>query len=234
MQDIRWILIIGVLILFTSAVIAQEPETFPEASGNVQNQLPASNQPETGSQDTVPMTDIHDIKPLLPVPVPVSLIFIALWAGLCILSALLLLGSWLLWKRRRVPQAKPIEAMLSPEDMARRRLASLSADTQEGKLFYFQLSGALREYIHGRFGIDSLEMTTEELLPRLEVLALEKDLKREVKSFLVACDPVKFADAPTHRSTMTRDLEFVLDFVEKTTASSTENTEEMAAQDPGE
>jgi hypothetical protein len=118
---------------------------------------------------------------------------------------------------------KAVEATLSPEDAARQRLAALLTDTGSGKAFYFQLSAIFREYLDGRFGIDSLEMTTEELLPRVDTLALQKDSKREVKTFLTSCDPVKFAGAPTHPSVMERDLDFVKAFVEKTAALPPEN-----------
>ena len=46
------------------------------------------------------------------------------------------------------------------------RLGALLAQGIDGDLrpFYFQLSEAIREYLGGRFGFDSLEMTTEELV----------------------------------------------------------------------
>jgi len=40
-----------------------------------------------------------------------------------------------------------------------------------------------------------------------------------MKRFLVSCDPVKFAGAPTHRDVMEKDLGFVRGVVEKTAAS---------------
>lgn len=227
-------IIICALVLFGGAATGQEPVSAPGASADAQS-LPAdTGRGEVLSNGPESMTDIHDIKPLVPVPVPISLTTIAFWAGICLLAAAFIAGAWLLWKRRRRPLVQTIEATLSPEDAALQRLAALSINTGSGKAFYFQLSAIFREYLDGRFGIDSIEMTTEELLPRVDTLALEKESKREVKTFLISCDPVKFAGAPTHPSAMARDLEFVKEFVEKTASPSPENTGESATPDKSE
>ena len=160
------------------------------------------------------MNDIHDIKPLLSVRLPVSWDQIFLWtlAGVGVLA--LLLGAWFLWKRRK---PRPVEAaVLSPEETARQRLAALSPDTPDGKGFYFDLSFIFREYLQGRFQVESLEMTTEELLPVLEQLGMDRALKQDIRRFILACDPVKFAAVPVVRAAMAADLAFVETFVEKT------------------
>ena len=166
-----------------------------------------------------PMTDIHDIKPLVSVPVPVSWAAVALWTAVILAAGGLLWGAWFLWRRRRGPSVESIEAVLSPEETALQRLAILAAETgMEGKSYYFQLSFIFREYLQGRFGIDGLEMTTEELLPRVERLTLDRELKRNARKFIVSCDPVKYAGAPSFQASMAADFAFVKNFVEKTTA----------------
>jgi len=167
-----------------------------------------------------PMTHIHDIKSLVRIPVPVSLEAIALWAGACIIAAALLAGGWFLWKRRHGKTILTVEAVLSPEDAALQRLEALSGDIEgDGKAFYFKISAIFRQYLQGRFGIDGLEMTTEELLPHVETMALEREVKREIKKFLVSSDPVKFAGVAAHRTAMEKDLTFVKAFVEKAAAA---------------
>jgi len=153
------------------------------------------------------------------VPVPVSPAVIAMWAAILLLTAGVLLGGWFLWKKRRKSLLEEIEAILSPEDAALSQLEALSPDTADGKHFYFRLSAILRRYLEGRFGIDGLEMTTEELLPHVEAIALDRDLKQNMKRFLVSSDPVKFAGAPTHQNLMEKDLGFVREVVEKTAAA---------------
>ena len=211
-------LLIGILwILFCGMAVAQEPPAMPDAAAAVQNP-PVQTGPEAET-DVSAMTDIHDIKSLVAVPVPVSPAVIAMWAAVLLLVAGALLGGWYLWKKRRKSPVAEIEAILSPEDAALSQLEALSPDTEDGKIFYFRLSAILRQYLEGRFGIDGLEMTTEELLPHVEAMTLARDLKRDMIRFLVSSDPVKFAGAPTHRERMETDLGFVRGIVEKTAAS---------------
>jgi hypothetical protein len=209
--------ILGILVLLSCFASAQEGSLPPDTSALSQSQAPEPGQKTETSGGQQPMTDIHDIKPLVPVPVPVSLAVFALWTGVCIAAGALLLCGWFLWKRRRGGTVEVVEAVLSPEETAFQRLTALSADTTDGKAFYFKISFIFREYLQGRFGIDGLEMTTEELLPHVERLKLDRDLKRDSKKFIVSCDPVKFADAITFPEAMEGDFAFVKSFVEKTT-----------------
>jgi hypothetical protein len=206
--------------LFCGAAWAQEPQAIPDMATAARQGLPT----QTGEDaDTAAgsgsMTDIHDIKHLVAVPVPVSPTVIAIWTAILLLVAGAVLGGWYLWKKRKTPVVEEVEAVLSPEDAALSQLQALSPDTEDGKLFYFRLSAILREYLHGRFGIDGIEMTTEELLPHVEAMSLERALKRDMKRFLVSSDPVKFAGAPTRRELMEKDLGFVRGIVEKTAAT---------------
>jgi hypothetical protein len=212
--------IVGILMLWCCFAPVQG---FSLTAGNSPS-APATSPPAGQSMKTSgqrqPMTDIHDIKSLVRIPVPVSLAAIALWAGACIIAAALLAGGWFLWKRRHGKTVLTVEAVLSPEDTALQRLAALSGDIAgDGKAFYFKISAIFREYLRGRFGIDGPEMTTEELLPHVETMALERDIKREIKKFLVSSDPVKFAGVAAHRTAMENDLTFVKAFVERTAAA---------------
>lgn len=211
------VLLIWILwILFIGTAWTQEPQAVPDTPPAVQGQTAQTGQGADTSTGAASMTDIHDIKPLVPVPVPVSPAVIAMWAAILLLAAGAVLGGWLLWKKRRKSPVEEIEAVLSPEDTALSQLRALSPDMADGKRFYFRLSAILRQYLEGRFDIGGLEMTTEELLPHVESMTLERDLKRNMKRFLISCDPVKFAGAPTHRELMEKDRDFVRGFVEKT------------------
>jgi len=61
------------------------------------------------------------------------------------------------------------------------------------KLFHILVSEAIRQYIHRRFGVDALEMTTWELTLALEGKDLDPGLRELIGDFLQACDLVKFA-----------------------------------------
>lgn len=239
MKSIRAMIITGMVVLFCTAATGEPLDTDPAP---VAGQTPPAGQvsvPDAarnaGGEQTA-MTDIHDIKPLVSVPVPVSVATVLLWAAVCLLVAAGVVGAWLLWKRRKAPPVETLEAQLSPWDAALQKLATLSPDAMDGKPFYFLLSAIFREYLHGRFGIDGVEMTTEELLPHVETMGVERDLKREIKAFLISCDPVKFAGAPTRQEVMEKDLGFIRRIVEKTTAlpAAPESDGEPAARDVSE
>ena len=76
------------------------------------------------------------------------------------------------------------------------RLGGLLAAGGDLRPFYFDLSEAIREYLGGRFGFDSLEMTTEELVVAMRRVPLESArgvVGSEIEGWLSSCDLVKFA-----------------------------------------
>jgi len=163
------------------------------------------------------MDDIHDIKALMAVDIPISPTQIVMWGAAVLLLAALVWAVWYI-RRRRTPKAEPVAPLLPPEQVADDRLRVLASRMEmNGKAYYFELSEIFREYLKGRFRIDGLEKTTEELTPCIEGLSVERALKQEVKSFLVSADPIKFADFPVERFKMDTDLAFVRRFVETTT-----------------
>jgi Domain of unknown function (DUF4381) len=163
-----------------------------------------------------PMTDIHDIKPALAMGHDLRWLYWTL-AGLALLAL-----AALVWRRWRKP-AKPAAAdnappPLPPDAEALQLLDALAADGDlEPKQFYFRLSAVIRRYVERRFAIPAAEMTTEELLPRLDRLPMEADLAQTLKAFCRAADPVKFAGAPAGTDRMAHDLAFARNFVHRTT-----------------
>jgi len=76
------------------------------------------------------------------------------------------------------------------------RLGGLLAEGGDLRPFYFELSEAIREYLGGRFGFESLEMTTEELVAAMRRVPLESArgvVGSEIEGWLSSCDLVKFA-----------------------------------------
>jgi hypothetical protein len=55
------------------------------------------------------------------------------------------------------------------------------------------VSEIIRDYLGGRYGFDSLEMTTDELVDELRRRAGRELVLSEVNGWLAACDLVKFA-----------------------------------------
>jgi hypothetical protein len=168
-----------------------------------------------------PMTDIHDIRP--PELFGTNPM---LWRWAVIGLAALLLAGLAVWAVRRWRQQRRIETVspelvLPPDQVALKRLTEIARLMgTDGRRFYFELSATLRAYLAGRFGIDALERTTEELVPMLKPLL--PDWAGPLKTFLLGADPVKFAGTVPERPRMDRDLVFVREFVEKTTPPETE------------
>jgi hypothetical protein len=176
----------------------------------------------TGKTAPAPMTDIHDIKPVLDIAGHWPWIWIALGAAAVLLLAALV---WWLWRRRKQPE-KPAAAgapALPPDAEALAALDALSAQTGVApRKFYFRLSAILRRYIERRYGIPAAEMTSEELLPQMDRLPLDRRLTDAFRTFCRETDPIKFAGAAAHPDQPDRNLAFCRDFVRRTAVVSIE------------
>jgi hypothetical protein len=104
--------------------------------------------------------------------------------------------------RRRLRARKPAAPKAPPRpahEVAMEKLDRLGGLLAEGgdlRPFYFELSEAIREYLGGRFGFESLEMTTEELVAAMRRVPLENArgvVSSEIEGWLSSCDLVKFA-----------------------------------------
>jgi hypothetical protein len=85
-------------------------------------------------------------------------------------------------------------------EIALERLDRLGAygflEDADNRPFYFAVSEVIRDYLGARYGFDSLEMTTDELVAELQGHAgrdLPSFMLAEIQGWLSACDLVKFA-----------------------------------------
>jgi hypothetical protein len=176
---------------------------------------PAAAEPAAPSTP-VPMTDIHDIQP----PVSIGIDWPWLVPVLLTLAAAMILaaGLWFWKKRKKRRTIETIVPELPPEMTAMRALEQI-ADVKrlDGKTFYFRLSAILRQYVYGRFAVGAPEMTTEEFLPCIDRLKMDKNLAHRLKGLCRAMDPVKFGSETAVEKQMATDLMFAREFVQKTT-----------------
>lgn len=192
-----------------TARVAAIAETIPPA--------PAINEP--------PMTDIHDIKPPQRYGMNPSLVKYAAYAVIASMLIALLIFFIRFVTRRRQPATESV-VTLPPDELAFRRLSRFNdIGRWDGKDFYFELSQVFRGYMQQRFGIEALEMTTEEFLPQVRGLQLETELFNGVKELFHYSDPVKFAAIPADHVKMETDLKFVRMFVNKTRPAPETKTE---------
>jgi hypothetical protein len=82
--------------------------------------------------------------------------------------------------------------------------------------FYFELSEIVREYLGGRWGFDSLELTTAELMEELRNRASRELTLGEVEGWLSGCDLVKFAKVSPTTQEARGALEWAIRLVEST------------------
>ncbi len=134
--------------------------------------------------NTNDITDIRDIKDLVPIPINWWW-----WAALLLLLAIAAAVFWW-WKRRQPEVVAPVIAPLTPYEIAMRALQQLLADNPSVEVFYTRLSDIVRHYIEERFGLRAPERTTEEFLAEANLPAQQMTL---LSAFLVECDLVKFA-----------------------------------------
>ncbi len=211
------ILITIICCLTITAPLEAQTPTQPSVAPTT---TPNPNQPAVAPVPTTPpkpMTDIYDIKPLEAAGVdPMLLVWIA--AGVIIVALFIFLAIFL-WKHRKRKQAKAAPTV-PPEKVALTALKRIDLLIEKDpKRFYFKLSEILRAYLHARFDLDALEMTTEELTPQIATLDLDKQLKNELKALFYHSDPVKFAGLAADRQKMQTDYQFAETFVNQTTPS---------------
>jgi hypothetical protein len=148
-----------------------------------------------------------------------------LWIGLGALGgmALVLLAWFLLFgaRRRRVRRAAaqaPIDNR-PPEEIALEKLRALASsgllDADDRRPFTFAVSEIVREYLGRRFGFEALEMTTAELLVKLEKAGGPPAARVEVARWLDATDLVKYAGLSTTRDEAERALSEAIEIVEQ-------------------
>jgi len=201
---------IMIIMMVGSLTTAQE-----DLTGNEMTTLAPD---KTEALDNVSqMTDIYDIKSMAqfgfnPAWIRYGLITLCFLMGIALLAVAVVY-----WKKRR-PAVETVSAELLPEEIACRLIEEIKRLWDvDGKEYYFRLSAILRGYIHDRYGIEALEMTTQELLPQISELKLDADLKTGIKSFIDFSDPVKFAGIRADKEKMQDHYRFVKNFVKRTT-----------------
>ena len=141
--------------------------------------------------------DIHDIRPPVMTGMDPALVKILLIGAAAVaVLGLVALGIWF-WRKKRKGQAKsdlPQLPLLSPYETALRNLeVCLANHGGDAKAFYFELGRIMKAYISGTFGINCLEMTTEEMARSVKGLkGLNPGLKSDLIRFQDQCDPIRY------------------------------------------
>ena len=140
---------------------------------------------------------IFDIKPQFDVPLKFGEISGYILCGL--LLVLLAVGIYYLIQRKR--QGKPLLGKEKPElpghVVAIMELEKLHTQklwqSNRHKQYYTRLTDILRKYLESRFGIQALEMTSDEILAQTQKLLLTERASGQLRDLLKLADLVKFA-----------------------------------------
>jgi len=143
-----------------------------------------------------PQGDINDIKPPLRPP----------WAfedflpyGILTLILAALAAGYYYYRRRKilVKTPKRVVPQIPPHEQALFALHALEEKRlwQQGKIkeYYSEVTEIIRRFFEGRFGIIALEMTSDEILQQLKQVPEARGTLKEIKTFFLTADLVKFA-----------------------------------------
>jgi hypothetical protein len=161
---------------------------------------------------------LNDIKDIVREPA----VFADYLPYLYALGAIVLIGL-IIWFWRhpvKVKKEVPPPPPPLPHEVALEQLAALAQKKlwQQGmvKEYHSELTHIVREYLEGRFDINALEETTEEILDQLRKRNLPSALRQRLEEILQTADMVKFAKAQPTAQFHEQAFESVKAFVEQT------------------
>lgn len=210
---------------FDSGYYAIPPFKFVIDGDTANSQLtePMMLQVNTVHVDTT--TAFKDIK--APLQAPFSILEILPYIGYGLL-ALLVLGGIIYYLIRKLKKQKPTtiekpKEIIPPHVKALQELEKIALQKlwQEGKIkdYYTGITDVLRIYLEERYGVKSLEMTTDEIMLALKRKDISELMKQKLRDILVLSDLVKFAKEnplPTeHELCFTSSVDFVNETAER-------------------
>jgi hypothetical protein len=141
-------------------------------------------------------------KPIVePIAAPVQMKEVFPWILAVLLLALVVFGIWY-WRKHRKTK---VDAdgnivrgpVIPPYDKAVGDLENLRQQKlwQSGKVkeYFSSLTDIAREYIEGQFGVNAVEMTTDDILEEVKPLHFSQETYNKLKGTMEVADLVKFA-----------------------------------------
>ena len=148
---------------------------------------------------------------------------------LSVLTLLLMAVGYYLYLRLRdnkpiITRIRIVKRLL-PHQKAMKEIEQIKADKMQNaenpKEYYTKLTDTLRKYIEDRYGFNAMEMTSSEIIERLE-RALTDDaqsaetMKAELRQLFTTADLVKFAKYSTMINENDANLVSAIDFINQT------------------
>ena len=156
---------------------------------------------KAGETDSIDFNELqlNDIKSIQKAPFSWKDLLSLLWIPLIILILLAIIGAviYLIIKKNKKGYFFTPPPLLAPHVRAMKSLDKIKGEKiwqqERYKEFYTQLTDVLRRYINERYGINSLEMTSGEILSIIRTKAEEDSVYNNLKQVLSVADLVKFA-----------------------------------------
>lgn len=151
---------------------------------------------------TIAVDTLQPYRPIVPpIAAPIRMKEVFPWILAVLLAVLLGLGIWLFLKRRKAhvdADGNIIRGpVIPPYDKAVDDLKRLREEKmwQSGKVkeYFSSLTDIAREYIEGQFGVNAVEMTTDDILEEIKPLHFSKETYNKLKDTMEVADLVKFA-----------------------------------------
>jgi len=160
----------------------------------------------------------ENAEPVTVMKRDLTLLYVAGALGAAALGAFV---TWLVVRRLRSRvHLRPGPPPRPAHEIAMDRLDRLGTygflENADNRPFYFAVSEIIRDYLGARFGFDSLELTTDELMAELGRRASRDLVMGEIKGWLSACDLVKFAKVSPSATEARGTLELAIRIVEST------------------
>ena len=167
--------------------------------------------------------DVKAIKPIMDAPFYWSELFT--WVGYFLLAFLVVsLIIFVLLKyvfKKKVPFiTETPQPVIPPHIVALEKLEEIKVQKiwQCGdiKVFYTQVTDVLRVYLEGRFGINAMELTSDEIMALVKKEPGLNEVRAALKDLLTLADLVKFAKMVPLENENERSLLTAFDVVDKT------------------
>lgn len=166
-------------------------------------------------------------KPIVaPIDAPIQMREVFPWILVALLVVLAALGIWLILRHRK----KKIDEngnvvrgpVIPPYDKAVGDLENLRQQKlwQSGKVkeYFSSLTDIAREYIEGQFGVNAVEMTTDDILEEVKPLHFAPETFAKLKDTMEIADLVKFAKYSTSSLESENAMSSMTEFVNESYA----------------
>ena len=186
---------------------------------------------------TVPVDTLHPEQFYPPKDVQVNPFMWSEWSPLFWLSVLLVaLVCLIVYLRSRLKNNKPIIAKVRivkrvlPHQKAMQEIERLKAEhmptSEDQKAYYTRLTDTLRKYMEERFGFNAMEMTSTEIIARLQEVD-DKKMIDELRELFTTADLVKFAKYSTLINENDMNLVNAVQFINETKQENQPTTERV-------